>query len=69
MVDPKRITATLEQFILDLNPEQYGVAIAHLNDAVAAIAAVSAGDATRYALHDRLVMGKAVSDVKRRHLR
>lgn len=69
MVDPKDIKSTLHQIILELDPSRYGVAIAHLQDAIAALDAVAGGAPTKYALHDRLIRGQSVAEPKRRQVR
>ncbi|WP_299686822.1 hypothetical protein [uncultured Tateyamaria sp.] len=69
MADVTHIRSTLEQIVLDLNPAEHSVAIAHLRDALAAIDAVEGGDPTKYALHDALVQGETVGNVTRRLFR
>ncbi|MEO1364310.1 MAG: hypothetical protein AAFU86_11105 [Pseudomonadota bacterium] len=69
MVDQNTVKTALNAVILELDPAKHDVAIAHLNDAIAAIDAVQGGGATKYALHAKLIEGEANVRPLRRRLR
>ena len=69
MADVAHIRRVLDQIVEDLNPAEHSVAIAHLQDAVAAMDAVADGETTKYALHDSVVQGQTVGPLNRRLFR
>ncbi len=70
MVDPDTtVQSILNQIIQDLDARKHGVAIAHLQDAIAALIAVQGGEVTEYALDAQLVDGKVAALPGRRQVR
>ncbi|MEM6760597.1 MAG: hypothetical protein AAF601_14060 [Pseudomonadota bacterium] len=63
------LTAQIETIIAQLDDDKYGVAIAHMRDAVEAMNAAHTGGATKYALHERLAQGQVMPSSVRRKIR
>lgn len=69
MAEMAELTTQIETIITQLDSEKYGVAIAHMRDAVDAMKAVQTGGATKFALHERLSQGQVSPPRVRRTIR